>query len=292
MKKAAISLILSICLNLYPILGWPQTNSQTAEIQISAQISSPSIRMGDTLAYTIILTWPGEQGRYLIEELAPPVLENLHLARTKSELSLFQENQTNYTRKKYKFYIATDSIGPARIEELTINYYDTKTDKSDSFVAPAYEVKVKAASAAGQRFLWFLLAVAILLGLGYVLRFYRKIKKPADDSLGTKTLEQRALEKTLNLSGEDAKNTLTQLKKIVIEYLESKTGQSLTGRTTNEILASLTGFENGKKETLRQVLEECDRARFNPDLTGQNLTKDTVEKFNKLLELEGKELVE
>ena len=43
---------------------------------------------------------------------------------------------------------------------------------------------------------------------------------------------------------------------------------------------------------MRQVLEECDRARFNPDLTGQNLAKATVEKFNKLLEPERKELVE
>ena len=290
MKKAVISLIFSICLN--PIYGWPQTNSQTAEIQISAQISSPSIRMGDTLAYIITLTWPGEQGRYLIEELAPPLLENLHLLGTKTELSFFQENRTNYTRKEYKFQLAADSIGPARIEVLTINYYDTKTDNSDSFVASAYEVKVKATSPAGQRFLWFLLAVAILLALGYVLRLYRKIKKPTADSSATKTLEQRALEKASNLSGEDAKNALTQLKDIVIEYLESKTGQNLTGRTTNEILAGLDGFENGKRETLRQVLEECDRARFNPGLTGQNLAKATVEKFNKLLEPEGKELVE
>jgi len=290
MKKAVISLIFSICLN--PIHGWPQTDSQTAEIQISARISSPSIRMGDTLAYIITLTWPGEQGRYLIEELSPLLLENLHLLGTKTELSFFQENRTNYTRKEYKFQLAADSIGPARIEETTINYYDTKTDKSDSFVAPAYEVKVKATSVAGQRFLWFLLAVAILLALGYVLRLYRKTKKPAADSSATKTLEQNALEKASNLSGEDAKNVLTLLKKIVIEYLESKTGENLAGKTTAEILTSLTGFEKEKKEILKQVLEDCVQARFNPGSIDLNLAKATVEKFNKLLEPEGKELVE
>ena len=58
-----------------------------------------------------------------------------------------------------------------------------------------------------------------------------------------------------------------------------------------EILASLAGYEDSKKEVLKKVLEECDRARFNPGLIGQNLAKATVEKFNKLLEPEGKELV-
>lgn len=244
------------------------------------------------MAYTITLTWPGEQNRYLIEELAPPLLENLHLLGTKSELSLFQQIRTNYTRKKYELHLAADSIGPAKIGELTINYYDTKTDKSDSFVTPVYEVKVKATSVAGQRFLWFLLAVMILLGLGYVLRFYRRINRPAAETIPTKTLEQQALQKTFALQGQDPKDLLTGLKKILVEYLESKTGQNLTRKTTNEVLASLEGFENGKREILRQVLEECDRARFNPDLIGQNLAKATVGKFNKLLEPEGKELVE
>src|SRR5574341_793749 len=98
MKRALVGLIFSVFLSQWPVLS--QANEQAGEIKISTQVSATSIRAGDSLTYTITLAWPGEQNRYLIEELTPPLLENLHLLGTKSELGLFQENRTNYTRKR------------------------------------------------------------------------------------------------------------------------------------------------------------------------------------------------
>lgn len=291
MSKTKFSLLLFwITLSLLWASPIPAKEEATStEVQVATRISSSTVTLSDTLTFSIKLVWEGEPNRFLIEELQPPGLENLRIVGTKTELNSFEKEGVIYTAKVYSLALAGDSAGPGRIEPLTVNYYDTRTDQALSFTSQPYQVEIRPAVRSGSsRFGWFLIAVAILLGFGYVLRGYHKIKKPVLKSDLTRTLEEQAREKIIRLKAEDAESFLIQTRKIVIEYLEQRLKQNLAGKTTAEIVESLNSISPEKEELVKEILEESDRAKFIPGSALAFSRGEIVGKLEKLWEPEAR----
>lgn len=222
----------------------------------------------------------------LIEEFSPPATENLHIIVTKTELGFYQENQKTYSKKEFFFYFSADSMGIARLQPLTINYYDTQFDKTGSYTTPVYNLTITAPALAGRRFVWFQMAAAVLLGLGYLFRIYCKLKKPPSELAPSLTLEQQTLTELEAITVQDLGNALNQLRKIVFNYLELKFSLNLAGMTTAEVLENPNHLENESRQLLEEVLKKIEQARFNPEFRERLVLEETITKFRRVVELQ------
>jgi len=288
MERAKFSrillLIFSIALSTAPALAQRQVEHNG--IGLKTSISRDRVKGGDTLTYSIELTWPGEEDKFLIEEIRFGFIKNLILAGSKSEISFYQADDLKHTRKRYLYTLVADTLGPAVIDSFAINHYDTQADRAGSFMTKSYEVEIKSPrKPVSQRFAWFLLAVGLLLALGYVFRIYRRIKRPPGESYISKTLEGRTLDKLFSLDSQ-MENFAPELKSIVVKYLELKLNQRLTGRTTAEIVGNLNSITAERKQLIKDILEECDRLAFTPGLVDPILADNLKDQVRRFLEQE------
>jgi hypothetical protein len=280
MERAKFSrillLIFSIALSTAPALA--QRPVEHNGIGLKTSISRDRVKGGDTLTYSIELTWPGEEDKFLIEEIRFGFIKNLILAGSKSEISFYQADDLKHTRKRYLYTLVADTLGPAVIDSFAINYYDTQ---ADSFMTKSYQVEIRSPrKPVSQRFAWFLLAVGLLLALGYVFRIYRRIKRPPGESYISKTLD-----KLFSLDSQ-MENFAPELKSIVVKYLELKLNQRLTGRTTAEIVGNLNSITAERKQLIKDILEECDRLAFTPGLVDPILADNLKDQVRRFLEQE------
>ncbi|OGC89109.1 MAG: hypothetical protein A2142_06680 [candidate division Zixibacteria bacterium RBG_16_48_11] len=281
-KLKILLFLLGNALSLHAFGG---ENDPSPSILIETDISSKSVREGDTLTYVIRLSWEGSSDRFLIEQFSPPELENLVIVGSRLETQSSSKNGLRYTTKKYSYLLLADSVGPAQIRAITINYYDIDQDQADDFRSEPLEVQVlPKARPVSSRFLWFLSAVAILLGSGYLFRVYRKMKKPQVAEYETGSLEEQAQERILALNWDAPEDSIIGARKIVVEYLEQKLNLSLSGKTTAEIMRSLNSLSFPKKKLLQEILEECDRVKFTPHLAKEISEEKFLGKLEKLWE--------
>jgi hypothetical protein len=247
------------------VTAFSQVNSPSPEIEIGTRISAGKIPLEDSLIFVVRLVWQGEQDQYLIEPIQAPALENLHLLGLRAETDSYQEEGVTYTRKEYFYSMIGDTVGPAGIGAVAVTYYDTDTDQANQFTSQAYRVAIiPPLNPEKSRFLWFLLAIAVLLGLGYVLRIYRRVKVPPKETSTPKSPEEEAREKVTTLRLGGTENLHPELKNIVIRYLEKKSGLRLRGKTTSDVVSLLDFLPAEKKEIVREVLQACDQAQYLP----------------------------
>src|SRR3972149_5938290 len=128
-KLRVLLILLGTVLSLHSFGG---ENNPSPSILMETDISSKSVREGDTLTYVIKLSWEGPSDRFLIEQFSPPELENLVMVSSRSEVQSSSKNGAEYSTKKYSYLLLADSVGPAQIRAITINYYATDQDQADA----------------------------------------------------------------------------------------------------------------------------------------------------------------
>ena len=284
--KSSHILLLIFSIALSTALTLAQKPVERNGIGLKTSISRDMVKGGDTLTYSIELTWPGEEDRFLIEEMRFGTIKSLISAGSKSEISFYRADGLKHTRKRYLYTLVADTLGPAVIDSFAINYYDTQADRAGSFMTKSYEIEIKPpGKSVSQRFAWFLLAVGLLLGLGYVFRIYRRIKGLPREPHISRNLEERMLDK-LSALGIRKENFAPELKSIVAKYLELKLNQRLTGRTTAEIVGNLNSITAERKQLIKDILEECDRLTFTPGLVDPVLADNLRDQVRRFLEQE------
>ena len=284
--KSSHILLLIFSIALSTALTLAQKPVERNGIGLKTSISRDMVKGGDTLTYSIELTWPGEEDRFLIEEMRFGTIKSLISAGSKSEISFYRADGLKHTRKRDLYTLVADTLGPAVIDSFAINYYDTQADRAGSFMTKSYEIEIRSPrKPVSRRFTWFLLAAGLLLGLGYVFRIYRRIKGLPREPHISRNLEERMLDK-LSALGIRKENFAPELKSIVVKYLELKLNQRLTGRTTAEILGKVDSLTAERKQLIKDILEECDRLTFTPGLVDPVLADNLRDQVRRFLEQE------
>jgi hypothetical protein len=280
-----LSLPLVFCLSL---LGNCQTDSIKSKIELKASVDRSEVPLNEKLTFIVQASWEGEQRKFSITPVIPPECENfeIHESSTLNE-SKIEEGKTR-SLKTFRFILKPTQAGAGRIGSVQLNYIDNTTQDSSSLSTQPISVKITPPVQEKGINYKIILAVAIILIFIYVIysakRRTKRIELPKEKEIEKVELKEESLEdKTLRrldeISEQVQKDRLddfpSDVYKLLTDYLEAKYQIVTSGKTTNDVVNSLSSLDLSSEKTslLKEIFSTCDLVKF----AGEKIEKGKCE---------------
>jgi hypothetical protein len=277
MRTLSILIVGTVLLAFLPLSGQCQTDYIPAKIELKSSVDRSSVPLNQNLTLTVQASWEGEQRRFSITPIIPPQCDNLEIFESSSLNESKMEQGKTRSLKTFQFVLKPLEIGTGRIGPVQVNYIDNLTQDSSSLSTHPIQVQITPSTERSRPGYKPVLIIAILLVLAYVVYSSRKRvkrieipgEKETDETEKTVlTPEEKAI-KGLDELSEQAQtgrsdNFSTDIYRLLTGYLESKYQIVTSGKTTDNIISSLSSLDlsTEKISLLREVLSTCDRAKF------------------------------
>ncbi len=294
MRSYSILIILcAVLVAFLPLSSQCQTDYSPAKIELKSSVDRSNIPLNQNLTLTVQASWEGEQRRFSITPIIPPQCENLEIFESSSLNESKIEQGITRSLKTFRFVLKPLQTGMGRIGPVQVNYIDNLTQDSSSLSTQPIQVQITQSVERSRSGYKPALIIAIFLVLIYVIYSSRKRAKRIDLSRieetektesKPETLEEKSL-RGLNELSEQVRmgrldNFSTDVYRLLTGYLESKYQIVTSGKTTGNIINSLSSLDLSpdKISLLREVLSTCDRAKF----AGERWEK---EKYDQILNM-------
>jgi hypothetical protein len=250
------SLLLVRLLGLLVLAAGP---ASVPELEISWDVDRSAASLGDTVSVVLRVSWAGERNLYRLSPPSPEVGQHFTQGPTRT----IQRLGGGRTEWVFTYRFVPVRAGDVSIPALKLRYLRAGTEFWEEALSPETRVRVAEAPTSFSGHLWLaavLLGAAALATILVVLR--RHHAKPPGPALDAAAL--RALKRVRALSTyREHTGFCQQASSIVRDYLEESLGAVLRGKATGEVLRELRGaLPDGMLQSVREVLEECDRGRF------------------------------
>jgi len=291
-----IFLSLGLVFSTY-LLANPQIGSMEAKIQLKASVDRPDLPLGEKLTLTVQASWEGEQDRFSITPITPPECENFEILGNSSlnETKLVKGKTKSF--KTFEFTLKPTQTGSGRIGSVLFSYVDNVSGDSSSLSTQPISVKINPPVEKNPRDYKIVLIIAIALILIYVVysakRKTKRIKITDQTKEEVKIVEKTSEERTLEtLSGFSplisegrADEFASKVYKLIINYLEEKYHIFTTGKTTTDIVESLSSLSLREDQValLKDILSTCDLAKFARETVGKKGCEEIASKVKKFL---------
>jgi predicted Holliday junction resolvase-like endonuclease len=289
----------SVLLVFFSLPAFCQTSTLPAKIELKSSVDRSTVPLNENLNFTIQVSWEGEQSRFMITPVAPPQCDNLEISGSSSlNESKVEEGKTK-SLKTFQFVLKPLQTGTGRIGSVQIKYIDNITQDSSSLSTQPVSVQITPATKSSQSGYKTVLVIAIILILIYVIyssrRKVRKIAIPQEqgseqEEQKPETPEEKAL-KRLNEISEQLKmgrsdDFSRNIYKLLTGYLETKYQIVTSGKTTNDIVNSLSNLDLSpeKVNRLKEILTTCDMIKFAKEGMEKGKLEQTAEEVRKFLE--------
>lgn len=277
MKKILIVFLINYLFLFISLFSQSLQDTSISDISLRTYVENESVALNREVIYVVQLNWEGDLSRYKISEILDPDLTNLSVRGTGSSNKVFTNTSgKEISTKKVTFYFKPLEMGMAYINGVTIRYEDTLLGHEESLLASRISVKIiepipdDSASSDWQN-MFYIIVLIVFIGSGaYLFIIYNKRKKEnAQKELENivETFEERyirLLKETINLSGNNYKEKLSDLSHLLLGYLSEKYSKSLINMSSDEII---TYFEHLELESnillkLKDFLSKSDLIRF------------------------------
>jgi hypothetical protein len=275
-----------------------QVDSLEAKIQLKASVDRPELPFNEKLTLTVQASWEGEQNRFNITPITPPECENFEILGSSSlnETKMVEGKPKSF--KTYEFTLKPTQTGSGKIGSVLFSYVDNVNGDSSSLSTQPISVKIDPPVEKSPRDYRIILVIAIALILMYVVysakRRTKRIKitdqTKEEVKIVEKTLEEKTLE-TLSgfsplISGGRADEFSSKVYKLIINYLEEKYHIFTAGKTTTDIVESLSSINLTEDQItlLKDILSTCDLAKFAKEMVGKEKCQEISDKAKKFLE--------
>ena len=275
-----------------------QSLTMETKIQLEARVDRPDLPLNEKLTLTVQASWNGEQDRFRITPITPPQCENFEILGSSSvNEARMVEGKTKST-KTFEFILKPTQTGSGRIGSVLFSYVDNVTGVSSSLSTQPISVKINPAIEKKAPDYKFFLIIAIVLILIYVLysakRKTKRIKisdqTKEEDKIPEKTLEEKTLENLSFLSPLISEGKTDEFSskvyKLITNYLEEKYHIFTTGKTTNDIVESLSTLNLSEEQVnlIKVILSTCDLIKFAKEMVEKEKCEETFSKVKKFLE--------
>lgn len=277
-----------------------QRRDRTMEtkIQLEARVDRPDLPLNEKLTLTVEASWDGEQGRFKITPITPPECENFEILGSSSvNEAKMVEGKTKST-KTFEFILKPTQTGSGRIGSVLFSYVDNVTGDSSSLSTQPISVKINPAiEKKTPDYKIFLIIAIVLIFIYVVYSAKRKTKRikisdqtKEEDKIPEKTLEEKTLENLSFLSPLISEGKTDEFSsrvyKLITNYLEEKYHIFTTGKTTQDIMESLStlNLREGQVAWLKDILSTCDLAKFAKEMVEKEKCEETFSKVKKFLE--------
>jgi predicted Holliday junction resolvase-like endonuclease len=297
--------ILISCSVLLVFFSYPafcQTSTLPAKIELKSSVDRSTLPLNEDLNFTIQVSWEGEQSRFMITPVTPPQCDNLEVSGSSSLNESKMEEGKTKSLKMFQFVLKPLQIGTGRIGPVQVNYIDNVTRDSSSLSTQPVSIQITPASRRSQSDYKIVLIIAIILILIYVIyssrRKVRKIAIPQEqgseqEEQKPETPEERAL-RSLNKISEQLQKGRSDdfsrdIYRMLTGYLETKYQIVTSGKTTNDIVNSLSNLDLSPEKVarLKEILSTCDMIKFAKEGLEKERLEQIAEEVRKFLEQKG-----
>lgn len=299
MIKFFLLTLLSLVLVLSSFWGVnSQVDTLETKIELKARVDRPELPFNERLTLTVEASWVGEQDRFSITPIAPPKCENFEILGSSSVNETKMVEGKAKSTKTFEFILKPTETGSGRIGSVLFNYVDNVTGDSSSLSTQPISVKINPPVEKKAPDYKIALIIAIALIFIYVVytakRKTKRIKikdqtksevKIVEKTLEEKTLETLAAFSSLILEGRTDEFS-SKVYKLIKNYLEEKYHIFITGKTTNDIIASLStlNLPEGQTILLKDILSTCDLVKFAKEMVDKEKCEEILNKVRRFLE--------
>jgi hypothetical protein len=275
-----------------------QTDSLKSEIKIEASADKLRLPLNDSLNFTVLVSWEGENNRFLLFPLKPPECTLFEVQGSSTTVETKKEEGKPKTYKKYIFVLKPTKEGRGLIGSVSLSYIDAITQDSSSISTPEIKVQINPAKKSFKLSLPVIAVISSIILLIFLIffgvyakkSFERKAKEKLKEVEKPKSLEKRFKEKLDSLSelltkGENGK-FLDEFYKLALSYLEEKYQVYLKGKTKNELSAVLgnLNLEEKQRDFYLELFSRSELAKFSGKIIEADESLSFREKFALILE--------
>ncbi|MEW5923890.1 MAG: BatD family protein [Candidatus Zixiibacteriota bacterium] len=287
-------------ITLFLILGAVLlTGSAVAsEISLTGSVDKTDIAFEDSVTLTVEIKWLGDITAYNFQVLPLPECENLKVAGTSSSISSRTSEGQGITVRTFTYVLRPTQAGIATIEPVTIDYTSLPDSTTGQLATQQFKVLIAAPVLRGNEtnLPWFakiliLLAALVVIGGVILIIIIKKHSAPPEPRI---TPVQKFLEELGIIKKDfanDRKQFFTRLHKLLVIFLETNYGLSLSGQTTQLILKNMESVEAPAemKEKIGQWLMHADKEKFAP---GAGSPGDVIRLATEIEELFRKQMMQ
>jgi len=275
-----------------------QDRTMETKIQLEASVDRPELPFNEKLTLTVQASWDGKQDRFKITPITPPECQKFEILGSSSvNEAKMVEGKTKST-KTFEFILKPTETGIGRIGSVLFSYVDNVTEDSSSLSTQPISVTINPPVEKKASRYKILLIIAIALIFIYVIYSAKKKTKKikiADQTekevkIPEKTLEERKLETlsdlSLLISEGKADEFSSKVYKLTTNYLEEKYQIFTTGKTTNDIINSLSTLNLPEEQIalLKDIMSTCDLVKFAKEMVEKERCEEIFSKVKRFLE--------
>ncbi len=291
-KILHLLLLSAIVAFLFPLPATCQTDSIQAKIELKAWVDRPEVPFNQKLTFTVETSWEGEQDRFSVTPVEPPECENLEILGTSSLNETKTEEGKTKSLKIFRFTLKPIQTKAGRIGSIELSYVDNLTQDSSSLSTQPINVQITPPiEKKGPKYTTVLIIV-IFFVLIYVIysarRKARRIEITKEKEMEKSLAKEESLEdKTLKkleaiyqrVQKEELDDFSADVYKLLTGHLEAKYQIVTSGKTTNDIISSLSNLNLSPERIslLKEILSACDLVKF----AGEKFEKKRCEEMTK-----------
>ena len=275
--KIKMLALLAVVFFTFPSPADSQIDSLQTKIELKSSVDRPEVPLNQKLTFEVEAGWQGEQDRFSITPITPPECENFEIVGSSSLNETKMEEGKTKSLKIFRFTLKPIQTGAGRIGSIELNYVDNLTQDSSSLSTQPINVQITpSVEKKGPNYKTILIIVILLVSIYVIYSARRKTKRVEvteekeieKPSFEEKSLEEKTLKKLDVISEGVQKGRLesfcSDVYKLLTGYLETKYQIVTSGKTTNDIIRSLSNLDISSERIslLKRILSACDLVKF------------------------------
>lgn len=273
--------------------------SDTASSKIELKAWADKLKMGfdEDLIFTVQAVWDGELDRFKTAPIRPPECKLLEILGSSSVNETKIIEGKSKTFKTFNFILKPNKQGHGEIGAVTFGYIEPITQDTSwlSTQSIAIEIGPPLRKGGGDAVIYLVLFLVIFFTSMTYFVIRKREKKSKKEEIKTeqeveKSLEEETLEKLFSLesllSSERVEEFFSEAYRLITKYLESKYHIITSGKTSSEIMVSLSrlNIQEKRLELLESILKRCDLVKFAREKVERDDGEKVLENFKIILE--------
>ena len=273
------------------------TDPASSKIELKAWADKLKLGSDEDLIFTVQAMWDGELDRFKIEPIRPPECKLLEILGSSSVNETKIMEGKSKTFKTFSFILKPTQQGQGQIGALEFSYVDPVTQDTSwlSTQRIAIQIGPPIKKEKGDAVIYLVLILVIFFSsfTYFVIRKREKesrkeeieIKEEVEMSLEEKTSERLSFLEPL-LGSEKMEEFFSEVYRLITQYLEEKHHIITSGKTSRELMASLSNLNIDEKRTelLESILKSCDLVKYAKERVRKEDGEEILENLKTILE--------
>lgn len=294
-RIALIGLVM-ILLNFSSSEGFP-LDGTSSKIELKAWADKLEMGADENLIFTVQAVWDGELDRFKIEPIRPPECKLLETLGSSSVNETKIIEGKSKTFKTFNFILKPTQQGEGEVGGVEFSYVDPLTQDTSWLSTQSIAIKIgpPVKKETGDAVIYLVLILVIFFtSLTYFVIRKREKERQKEEVKAEEMVEMSPEEETLKklssleplLRSEKMEEFLSEVYRLITQYLEDKYHIISSGKTTPEIMASLSGLNiEGKRiKLLESILKRCDLVKYAKEKIKRQDGEEVLESFKTILE--------